>query len=123
MFVDQCRHHGANLTEHTSPLLYEQLVAGQRVAVGDAVEETGIVTNGVGKTCYQTRAKDLETRFGSRQASTFEHHSSTGIAKNKVAITIPEVEVRRADLRIDHQRSSNTTATNGVGGQVDGKGC
>src|SRR5690554_6962574 len=69
MIIDQFRHHGANLAEHAPALLHEQLVAGEWIAIGNTVEEAGIIANGIGKARHQTRAKDFETGFGDRKST------------------------------------------------------
>ena len=66
------------------------------------IEETEIVADIIGKLCFQACAKNVPSVARGGVVSAFQNYSRRDVAKNEMAVPIAEVEVRRANFRIDH---------------------
>ena len=126
VLTDHRGDHGHDFLEHLTALLLEQQVpAGARVGLG-AVEEAEVVADVVGELGAQLGAEDRPDRaFAAvlaalqRQIFTLDDRGCADVAEDEVAITVFPVQMRRANLRVDHQNSPRLPRPHGSGGHVD----
>ena len=97
---------GTTSLEHLAALLHEQLVARRPTPSGRrAVQEAEVVADVVGELRLQPRAQDLPAAAWPASASS-TITAVADVAEDEVAVAVAEVQVARADLRIDHQHGA-----------------
>ena len=112
--------HGADFLEHLAALLAKQLVAVVRVAVFGAGHKALVVADVVGKRAQEPRAQNLK-RASRGQVQPLYQDGGADIAKDEVAIAVFPGQVRRGDLRIDHQNRPRLAGAHRVEGQFQRK--
>ena len=91
----------ADLFEHLSAFLEEQLVSLTNAALVGAIEEAKVISDVIGEQRLQARIQNIPTSPAGRCGITLDHDCRGDVPKNKVGVAIAEVEMTRTDLRID----------------------
>ena len=86
-------HQRHDFLEDGPAVLPEKLVRVLGLLFVAAVEEAKIVADVVGKLGGQLAAENLPLVGGPRTFLSFDHHGRAGVAENKMAVAIAEVEV------------------------------
>ena len=115
-------HQGQHLLEHLAPLLAEQLVVAVAGARAEPVQEAEVVADVVGVLGHQLAGHQLPGVGHLAIGLPLQQHGGTGVAEDEVTVPIAEVEVTRADLRIDHQRQPGGACRQHVCGGLDPEG-
>ncbi len=119
---DLIAHQRQHLLEHLAPLLAEQLVIAVAGTRAEPIQKAEVVADVVGVLGHQLAGHQLPGVGHLAIGLPLQQHGGTGIAEDKVAVPIAEVEVARADLRIDHQRESGAASRQHVCRRLDAEG-
>ncbi|MNF90253.1 hypothetical protein D3C84_728100 [compost metagenome] len=122
LFLYLCAHQRQHLLEHLAPLLAEQLVIPIAGARAEAVQEAEVVADVVGVLGHQLARHQLPGVGHLAIFFPLQQHGGAGVAEDEVAVSVPEIEVARADLRADHQRQFGGTGRQHVRRRLDAEG-
>ncbi len=115
-------HQRQHLLEHLAPLLAKQLVVAVAGARAQPVQKAEVVADVVGVLGHQLACHQLPGVGHLAISFPLQQHGGTGVAEDEVAVPIAEVEVPRADLRIDHQRQFGAVGCQHVCRSLDAEG-
>ena len=109
----------ADLFEHLSAFLDEQLVGLTNAALVGAIEEAKVISDVIGEQRLQARIQNIPASSAVRCGITLDHDCRGDVPKNKVGVAIAEVEMTRTDLRIDDQYTRGAPGFHGVAGLLN----
>ncbi|MNX78890.1 hypothetical protein D3C86_1105010 [compost metagenome] len=115
-------HQGQHLLEHLAPLLAEQLVIPIAGARAEAVQEAEVVADVVGVLGHQLARHQLPGVGHLAIFFPLQQHCGAGVAEDEVAVSIPEIEVPRADLGVHHQGQSGGAGRQQIRRRLDAEG-
>ncbi|MNO88053.1 hypothetical protein D3C76_794880 [compost metagenome] len=122
LFLYLCAHQRQHLLEHLAPLLAEQLVIPIAGARAEAVQEAEVVADVVGVLGHQLARHQLPGVGHLAIGLPLQQHGGAGVAKDEVAVSIPEIEVPRADLGVHHQGQSGGAGRQQIRRRLDAEG-
>ena len=98
--------------------MVEQLVAVVRVSVFAARHKARVIANVVGEGRQQSGAKYLKCA-GRGIVKPLDQNRGTDVAKDEMAVSVLPGQVRRGDLRVDHQDRSGCARAHRIHSHVD----
>ena len=109
----------ADLTEDLATLLHKQFVDLADAFFCCSVEKAEVVSDVVTEDRLELRIENLKGMSRLTAFNCFDYHGGSDITKNKMRITITEIEVSRTYLGIHHQHTPGTARDDHIVGLLN----